>query len=353
MNYSLKQIDDKTFLIDARIRKDGENYRKRKKFTGSRRQANITGREMVEILQAEAEKSQYTSSLKSFSECIRFYVREKKPASSNMTYINRLDQELGSVTLEDLPQALIRFIAYLNNAVNRLGKKYSNASKNRYQQWTRAIINYCHEWEQIEEKPKLKFKKFEEQARDVSLTPEEVERLFKAIDEYRPYLKAITLFSLQIPSRVSELTDATIFNCDLENNLIRIKNGTTKNGDGVYKPIPPNMVEYFNSIPKGCSWIFYREEDGEYHKLKNFNRAWRYVCDKAGLPDLHFHDLRGYSATELVKKGLSERQVMDIANWRCNMLHIYYKRSGVGSSKACFDLLNSDTGTEQKKEKLG
>ena len=353
MNYSLKQINDKTFLIDARIRIEGVNYRKRERFSGSRRQANFRGRDIVEALQAEAEREQSMSSLKTFSECISFYVKEKSPASSDITYINRLDKELGSVLIEDLPKALIRFVAYLNNSVNRLGKKYSNASKNRYQQWTRAIINYCHDWEQIEEKPKLKFKKFEEQARDVSLTPEDIERLFRAIDEYRPYLRPITMYSIQVPSRVSELTETTIFNCDLKENLIRFKNGTTKNGDGGFKPIPPNMVEYFNSIPKGCPWVFYREDNGDYKKLKNFNRAWRLVCDKAGLPNLHFHDLRGYSVTELVKKGMSEREVMDICFWKNNMLHVYYKRNGIGSSNKAFELLKNETDSDQKKEKLG
>jgi len=352
MNYSLKQINDKTFLIDARIRIEGVNYRKRERFSGSRRQANFRGRDIVEALQAEAEREQSMSSLKYFSECISFYVKEKSPASSDITYIKRLDKELGSVLIEDLPKALIRFVAYLNNSVNRLGKKYSNASKNRYQQWTRAIINYCHDWEQIEEKPKLKFKKFEEQARDKVLSEYEIQKLFKAIDEYRPYLRAITMYALQIPSRVSELTEMTVFNCDLENNMIRLKNGTTKNGEGMYKPIVPNMVEYFNSIPSGCPWVFYREDQGEYKKLKNFNRAWRLVCDKAGIEDLHFHDLRHVSATVLSNMGLSDQQLMQIAGWKTNMLKVYYNRSSSKASSAVFDLLSQ--GTEQKKrEKFG
>ena len=79
--------------------------------------------------------------------------------------------------------------------------------------------------------------------------------------------------------------------------------------------------------------MFYREENGEYKKLKNFNKAWRVVCEKAGLDDLRFHDLRHVSATELVKLNIPERQIMDVAGWKTPMLSTYRHKNSLKSAQ--------------------
>jgi integrase len=59
------------------------------------------------------------------------------------------------------------------------------------------------------------------------------------------------------------------------------------------------MKEYFESIPKSSEWVFYRKEYGDYCNLGDFKRSFRAACKKAGVPWLHFHDLRHQSVTEM------------------------------------------------------
>ncbi len=340
MNFKLNQIDSSTFKIDALIKRDGKQYRKRYTFTGSKRQANYKGAEMVRELEAKAEQESNHSSLKSFKQCIQFYLSRNEIKRNDMTYINRISEELGELSIDEIPKGLERLIQYLSRTRTRKGTFYSDATKNRYQQWTRAILNFAVKWDQIEKNPIKQIQKFKEVPRDKGLTTDEVERLLAAIEKHRPYLKAITLFALQIPCRVSELTNAKRVDCDMNSEQLRIRSGTTKNGIGISKPIPPNLIDYFKSIPIGCPWVFYREENGVYHQLKNFNKAWRFVCDVAGLQELRFHDLRHYSATQLINAGLSERQLMEVAGWKTNMLSTYYHRNSSVTTKAVQNLLN-------------
>lgn len=112
----------------------------------------------------------------------------------------------------------------------------------------------------------------------------------------------------------------------------------TKGGNAVWKPIPPNMKEYFQNIPKESKYLFYRVLTGEKHwktgvydkrnfryvQIKNFYRAWRFCLAKARVEDFRLHDCRHHSATAMINAGTPERVVRAIANWKMDMLRVYY-----------------------------
>lgn len=348
MNYTLKQQDKGTFKIDARFFKDGKQYRKRCTFTGTERQANRKGSEMVRELEAKADNDIPAGSLTftTFGQCVQFYLETNKKAQTksfknSYTYIKRLESELGSVSIGEISTSLNRFVSFLSRSRTRKGTRYSAGTKNRYQQWAMAVLNFAVAKDKIEENPIKQIEKFEENPRDRRITDSEIKRLLEAIRKHRPYLEAITLFALQVPSRVGELTKLRRVDCDLQNLNLRIRVETTKGKKGFNKPIPLDMVSYFRSIPLECPWVFYREENGEYHQLKNFNKAWRFVCDVAGIENLTFHDLRHHSATRLVNAGLPERVIMTVAGWSTNMLSRYYGEDGSKASKAVQETLST------------
>ena len=114
---------------------------------------------------------------------------------------------------------------------------------------------------------------------------------------------------------------------DLIGNTIRLRNGTTKTGYGTFIPIPGDMIDYFRSIPNESEYLFYRFENGRYHPLGDFKRAWTTAKEEAGIRDFHFHDLRHMSATDLIDNGTPERVVRYIAGWNTDMLDVYYHMS--------------------------
>ena len=98
-------------------------------------------------------------------------------------------------------------------------------------------------------------------------------------------------------------------------------------GAGIWKPIPPDMREYFRSIPAGCKYVFYRQDKkGNFHKLGEFKNAWISCLEKAGITNFRFHDTRHCSASALIDNGTPEQIVMSVAGWKTNMLRVYYHR---------------------------
>jgi len=330
MNYKIEQKENGTFLIKVEMQRNGKSYRKQETFTGSKRNAERRGSEIVWALedQAEADQQARTGSLTYFKQCIDFYASRNEIKGGDQSYFNRLKTDLGEKLIDEMPEALERFMNQLSRQITRKGTPYANGTKNRFQAWTRAILNYACDWGKIEKNPIKQIQKFKETPRDKSLSDDQATKLFKAINDHRPYLKPIVLYALQIPCRVSELTNASRFDVNLKDNYLRIRSGTTKNGNGINKPIPPNMDEYFRSIPIQCPWVFYREANGEFHQLKNFNKAWRFVCDIAELGDFRFHDLRHFSATNLHNGGMPIRQLMEIAGWKTDMMTTYHHQNG-------------------------
>ena len=126
---------------------------------------------------------------------------------------------------------------------------------------------------------------------------------------------------------------------DLINGAIRVKAEISKNDRGCWKPIPPNMLHYFQTLPKETEYLFYRavedNKSGEvkYFGLGSFHSAWYRCLKLAGLTGLRFHDTRHMAATSLIDNGTPEQVVMTVANWKTNMLRNYYHRCT--SSNGC------------------
>jgi integrase len=208
----------------------------------------------------------------------------------------------------------------------RTGRKFKNGTINRFISWSKASLSFAVKFDLIQENPLSRFDKLKETPRDVILSEIDKQRLFNVIEKEAPHLSAIVHFALQVPCRKSELVNMDVDDLDLFNNVIRIRNGETKNGAGLWKPIPPDMQNYFRSIPAGCKYLFYRQEKDSYHCLGDFKNAWKHCLKLAGISDFRFHDTRHCSASALIDNGTPEQVVMTIAGWRSNMLRTYYHR---------------------------
>jgi integrase len=210
--------------------------------------------------------------------------------------------------------------------VQRTGKPITNATTNRYLAWSKAALNFAVKHELIKDNPLCRFDKLKEIPRDVILTDIDKRHLLNVIDKEAPHLSAIVRFALQVPCRKSELVNMKIDDLDLFNNVIRVHNGKTKNGAGIWKPIPPDMQSYFRTIPAESQYLFYRQEKDGYHGLGDFKNAWLRCLRIAGINDFRFHDTRHCSASALIDNGTPEQVVMSIAGWKTNMLRVYYNR---------------------------
>jgi integrase len=253
-----------------------------------------------------------------------------------------VDDELGEIDIQFFPDRFEDYLHHLRATKSpRTHKMRSNATVNRVIEITRAAYNTGVALGFVETNPitKVRFPRLKELPRDVILSELEKQNLLNVIDKEAPHLSAVVRFALQVPCRRSELVRMRKEDLDLIHNAIRVKAENSKNDKGCWKPIPPDMVEYFRSLPRETDYLFYRKDEiskpgfTTWSGLGDFHGAWRRCLKLAKLENFRFHDTRHCSASALVNNGTPEQVVMDVANWKTNMLRKYYHREPIQSLK--------------------
>lgn len=324
---NIRQIAPNLYFLDVRVWHEGKELRQRETFEGKYKAAEMRFCEIEKELQIRAREQTGSLTFNKFSKVLQYYLDRHEPGRS-MAYFKRLQADLGEVDMRFFRERFDHWYLLMRQTKGkRTGKSFANATINRYVAWVRAVLNYAAEGGMIIPVSLGNIKKLKEIPRDVTLSPNEQLRLLNVIDHQAPHLSAITKYALQVPCRKSELVNMRRGDLDLINNCIRVHNGATKNGKGIDKPIPPDMLEYFRSIPSESEYLFYRQDwRGKYHGLGDFKNAWRRCLKIAGLEHLTFHSTRHISATTLVDNGTPEQVVMTVAGWSTPMLRTYYNR---------------------------
>ncbi len=358
MGVNIDKLGPNKWLLDVRVRKSGKEIRKRETFLGTRIQAHDRYFELRKSLKSEDGLS-VPENLSTFGDLLKLYQdRRYQISGGQASKCGTLMADLGSVPIPLFAEKLDKYMRlYRLTPRRKTGKIPANASFNRYITLIRTVFNIAVDLDLIVKNPitKSRFPKLKEVSRDQVLTEQQRLILFNVIRQEAPHLEAITNYALQVPCRKSELIGMCKDQLDLFHNSIRVRNGTTKNDEGIWKPIPPDMVEYFRTLPPECPYLFYKLVRGTYRPLGDFKKSWKRCKQLAGVPDLHFHDTRHMSATDLLDGGTPEQVVLAVAGWKTNMLRTYYHRSGKKSLELIRFRSGSghtvDTHTEKMTEK--
>lgn len=317
----------KRHWLDVHLLVAGRSRRIREMFHGSKAEAEDRYLELRRQLRGREEES----SLKSFSifeEVLSFYRERCEERSSyvkNRYILERLTETLGNTSIDELRHKFGLFIDVLKrDTVSRFGRRISKTTINRYIMYAKAACNLAVRFELIPRNPLDVYSRQAETGRDRMLSDEERNRLLYGVREAAPHLLPAVQFAMQVPIRKSELVNLKRDSLFLKDGVIRLHNGTTKNGRGVFIPIPPNMHGYFWKLPLETEYLFYRIHGGQYRTLGDFKHAWTRAKRCGRIEDFRFHDLRHYAATMLVDNGTPERVVREIANWKTDMLNRYY-----------------------------
>ncbi|CAH0444342.1 Tyrosine recombinase XerC [Ralstonia syzygii subsp. syzygii] len=139
--------------------------------------------------------------------------------------------------------------------------------------------------------------------RDRRLSAKEQVALFEACADTRGgYLRQIVELALETGMRQSELVALEWGRVNLPRRTIRLMEGTTKNGHGRGVPLSRRAVEVLESIAPE------EERHGRVFPdltTEAVKRAFIRTCERAGIKDFHFHDLRHEATSRLFEKGLN------------------------------------------------
>ena len=135
----------------------------------------------------------------------------------------------------------------------------------------------------------------------------EEERLLSALEDHaqdgekkyregtrNPWIKPIVLFALETAMRRGELLALKWDDVDLEKRTAFLQ--FTKNGEARTVPLSSRAAALLEALPRSI--------DGRVFPVtaEALKKAWERACERAGIEDFHFHDLRHEATSRLAEK---------------------------------------------------
>ena len=196
-----------------------------------------------------------------------------------------------------------------------VGRKHPYAA-NRLLEIIRKMYNLGRKWGLVpldKANPASGVERFPEVKRRRFVTPDELPRLSKAIEqEFDDYVQHAVWLLLLTGLRRGELLNAKWTDIDWKQRTLSIPK--TKNGEVLLAPLSHAAIARLKAVPqiKDNPYIICGRKAGR--PLVNLNVAWNRIRIAAGLPDVRIHDLRRTVGSWLVRDGASLHLVGAVLN---------------------------------------
>lgn len=211
----------------------------------------------------------------------------------------------------------------------QLGRQYPYLA-NRVIELLSKMFELAKKWGFLDESlmnPARGIDHFKEEKRDRWVTPDEMPRLAKAInDETNFYAsKALWLFLLT-GLRKNELLCAKWDDIDFSRRELRVPEN--KSGHVHYIPLSHEAIALLEQLPRvsGNPYVLPGDKDGSH--LVNVDKPWRRVRKAAGVEDVRLHDLRRTVGSWLAQQGNTLHLIGRVLNHKNQATTAIYARFG-------------------------
>jgi integrase len=146
------------------------------------------------------------------------------------------------------------------------------------------------------------------------LRPDEENRLLASSAQW---LKEIIIFAMSTGLRQSEILDLKWDQVDLFRKTLYM--AEQKNKEKHVLPLNGKAIEILkarSSVRQLREGYAFLNQNGGRINARNLIRAFRNVCNKAGVTRFRFHDLRHTFATRLVQAGVDLYTVQKLGRWK-------------------------------------
>lgn len=215
--------------------------------------------------------------------------------------------------------ASLRAVDFSNYRNDRQKQVSPSTVKKELQQFS-AILNHCRtEWSMPVQNFIANIKKPSvNNERNRRLVGDEESRLLSTIDEIGdPDLRLAVILAIETGMRRGEISSLTWNAVDLSSQTILL--GDTKNGDARMVALSAKAESAMRAHPR----MPHSDKVFEFKRPGSITEGLVKTCKRAGVTDLHFHDLRHEAASRLAKK----RPVQTLAKvmgWRTIQMAMRY-----------------------------
>lgn len=144
------------------------------------------------------------------------------------------------------------------------------------------------------------------------VSPEEAEKLAITLSQSPlEYLKDMVIVGCSTGLRESKIVNLTVAQCDFHSGRINIPGDEMKNEEHFFDQDDCRCEIYPAACPerKLISPYVFVDRNGQHYAREAVSIAFRRACNRAGILDLRFHDLRHDFATVLINNGATLYQV--------------------------------------------
>lgn len=223
-----------------------------------------------------------------------------------------------------------------------IGRTRGHSAANQALSELHAMYTKAQDWELYDGRnPADRIKKFPWRSRERFVQAHEMPRLLKALSEERPYVETFFLCLLMTGCRVGELRAAKWTDLDLEQGLWH--KPMTKNGSSHTISLDEILIQRLQQLPRPTGWVFPSRPNGKNggHAGQRCRTAvrwmWERIRRRAGLPDVHIHDLRRTCATWMVSGGenlMVIKEVMGHSSVSTTQIYAHAEQSAIRAALA-------------------
>lgn len=177
-------------------------------------------------------------------------------------------------------------------------KTVTGSTVNRELNILSAVINHARKnWGIHMDNPiELITRPKNEKARERRLEPDEEKKLIAELETStrNPWIAPLVAFALETAMRRGEMLDLRWEFVDLKKRVARLID--TKNGESRNVPLSSRAVAALDGLPRSIDGrVFPTTEDA-------LKKAFARACERAGIENFHFHDLRHEATSRLSEK---------------------------------------------------
>lgn len=276
----------------------------------------------------------------------------KKSFSRDVIYVKHLKAFFRDEPLQGLNHDRVNDFLVWRQKEREMKKlpKLENATLNHDLRCLKTIIRRAWLNGYISRNPLQGFRLLREVPRDRIITPEEFNRL---LDASPPHLKPIVSLGFFTGMRIGEIMKLRWKQVDLKSQVITLLAQDVKTLEKREVPLTENLVEILKRIPRNLATPYVFTYKGK--PLKVIKTAFNNACTRAGIEDLHFHDLRRCFVTFCRRSGTGEGTVMAITGHKTSAVFRRYNIISPQDRLEAVELMRSWTGLEtvKRREKVG